>query len=563
MQNQGSRIEQDRELLRQAQSQGKLTALKTYFRLSGPGWLQSALTLGGGSLANSLYLGVVGGFSLLWLQPMAILLGIVMLAAISWVTLSTGERPFHAMKNHISPVLAWGWVAATFLANLIFSMPQYSLATGVLQQNLMPGLLGEGAAMGDTVSKLIITISVLILTSIITFSYGSSGWGVRVYEWTLKIMVMLIVASFIGVVIRLLFVQGSVDFSLLLSGLIPDIRYFWQPAKDYMPLLNSISDPMVQQFWHDHIVRTQTDVMIAAVANAVGINMTFLMPYSLLYRNWDIHFRGLSLFDLLTGMMIPFVLATSCIIIASGSQFHLKPAEGLLNESGQIVDNPDHPKWGLLQGLLSNREEVVSIEEHPLNPEESRLAATLVTRDAGDLANALAPLTGQTVANVIFGFGVLAMTLSSITLLMVISGMVVCEVFNLPRGGWWFRLGSMAAAIGILGPFVWSGAKFYLAVPTSVFNYILLPLAYVSFWILLNSKRVMGEHVPTGWAKIRWNLLMGLATILTMIGAFWKASGNGGWIGGALFIIVAVVIAADIYRVQQREKRESAPPPSE
>ena len=55
--------------------------LLTYSKLSGPGWLQSAITLGGGSLAGSLYLGVLGGPSLLWLQPLAMLLGVVMLAA--------------------------------------------------------------------------------------------------------------------------------------------------------------------------------------------------------------------------------------------------------------------------------------------------------------------------------------------------------------------------------------------------------------------------------------------------------------------------------------------------
>jgi hypothetical protein len=38
-----------------------------------PGWLQSAITLGGGSLANALYLGVLGGFVFMWLQPMAMI----------------------------------------------------------------------------------------------------------------------------------------------------------------------------------------------------------------------------------------------------------------------------------------------------------------------------------------------------------------------------------------------------------------------------------------------------------------------------------------------------------
>ena len=90
--------------------------LATYTRLSGPGWLQSAITLGGGSLAGSLYLGVIGGYEFLWLQPLMMILGIVMLSAIAYVTLSTGKRPFQAMNEHVSPVLGWGWLLAAMMA---------------------------------------------------------------------------------------------------------------------------------------------------------------------------------------------------------------------------------------------------------------------------------------------------------------------------------------------------------------------------------------------------------------------------------------------------------------
>src|SRR5690606_2654294 len=114
--------------------------LATYVRLSGPGWLQSAITLGGGSLAGSLYLGVVAGFGLLWLQPFAMLLGIVMLSAIGYVTLATGRHALPAINQYVNPVLGMGWAVASLLASMVWAMPQYSLSTGVLQQNLLPGL---------------------------------------------------------------------------------------------------------------------------------------------------------------------------------------------------------------------------------------------------------------------------------------------------------------------------------------------------------------------------------------------------------------------------------------
>ncbi len=72
-------------------------------QLSGPGWLQSAITLGGGSLAGALFLGVLGGTSLMWLQLVAIIMGVIMLSAISYVTLSTGGRPFRGDQRRNQP----------------------------------------------------------------------------------------------------------------------------------------------------------------------------------------------------------------------------------------------------------------------------------------------------------------------------------------------------------------------------------------------------------------------------------------------------------------------------
>lgn len=59
-----------------------LQRLGYYSKKSGPGWLQAAITLGGGSLASSLFLGVILQYHLMWLQPMAMVLGVIMLSAI-------------------------------------------------------------------------------------------------------------------------------------------------------------------------------------------------------------------------------------------------------------------------------------------------------------------------------------------------------------------------------------------------------------------------------------------------------------------------------------------------
>jgi hypothetical protein len=137
-----------------------------------------------------------------------------------------------------------------------------------------------------------------------------------------------------------------------------------------------------------------------------------------------------------------------------------------------------------------------------------------VPRDAFQLADALRPLTGELFGRIVFGLGVLGMTLSSITLLMLISGMVVCELLGREQTGWTFRLGSLAAGSGVLGPFIWSGAAFWLAVPTSIFAFILLPIAYLAFLLLMNQSSLLGSNLPKGWARVVWNGLMGTAVVI-------------------------------------------------
>ena len=102
------------ELLRSVENKGTGEKLKTYTKLCGPGWLQSAITLGGGSLIGALSLGAIGGSNFMWVQPLAMILGVIMLSAIAYVTLSTGQRPFKAINNHVSPVLGWGWLGARY-----------------------------------------------------------------------------------------------------------------------------------------------------------------------------------------------------------------------------------------------------------------------------------------------------------------------------------------------------------------------------------------------------------------------------------------------------------------
>ena len=552
------RIEKDRQLILDAQKKGKGAVFKTYLKLSGPGWLQSGITLGGGSLSSSLYLGVLVGFSFMWLQPLAMILGIIMMGAIAYVTLSAGERPLRAINNHVSPVLGWGWLIASMMANLVWSLPQFALGTVALRQNILPGILGT-EAMPEIPSKLIAGAIFLAICLTFTMTYGAGGKGTKIFEILIKTIVSMIVLCFIGVVVKLS-IEGKIIWGEILSGLVPDLSLFMKPTDIIMPHIEKVSEQF-QAFWTNMIVGKQRDVMISAAATAVGINMTFLLPYSMLRKGWDKYFRGLAIFDLSTGLFIPFILATGCVVIASSSQFHGQPAEGFVaaEPGGEITAEPAKNLVGFYKGILANRLKFQIGEEEfaKLTPEQvqersealpwadKRMAAILVNRDAFNLADTLTPLTGPIIAQYVFGLGVMGMAMSAATMLMTINGLCLCELLGRPPRGWTQKIGSLMVSVGALGPFFWKDAAPYIAVPTSIFAMVLLPIAYFAFFLLMNQKSFLGENMPIGIKRILWNVLMALAAGAASFGSVWSLWSKLQWKGIALlvgFIALCVVV---------------------
>jgi len=546
------RIEKDRELIATARRKGTWALVKAFLRLSGPGWLQSGITLGGVSFSSSLYLGVLVGFAFMWLQPVAMILGIIMLGAIAYVTLSIRERPLKAIHDHVSPVLAWSWLFASMAANLVWSMPQFVLGTRALRQNLLPGILGP-EAMPDPWGRVICVCFLLAVCVTTTMFYGAGGRGVKIFEIIIKVIVSMIVLSFCGVVIKLS-IEGVIDWGQILRGLVPRLRMLSEPADTVKPYIMAVA-PQFQDFWTRHIVSQQRDVMIAATAAAVGINMTFLLPYSMLRKGWDKDFRGLAIFDLSTGLFIPFVLATSFVVIASASQFHVTPAPGFVpDEPGGVVTvQPPKNLVGPYKQLLKRRLEAekgadavaaLSAEEldrqtQALPYADRKMAAMLVKRDNMNLAEALTPLTGSFLAQVVFGLGVLGMGISAATVLMTINGLCLCELLNRPSRGWTQRIGSLMVCVGALAAIFWTKPAPWLAMPTSAFCIVLLPIAYFAFLLLMNQKVMLGENMPRGARRLLWNVLMGIATAVASLVSTWKLwSMLGGW---GIAIIVAFV----------------------
>ncbi len=432
-----------------------------YTKLSGPGWLQSALTLGGGSAGSSLFAGALLGYSLLWVQPVAMLLGIVMMSALAYQTLSTGMRPFHAINHYAHPFFGWSWALASLIASIVWCLPQFNLAGSVIGDALI-GV--DGDPKKSAMYSMIAAPIILVIAWIVTFNYGKGRRGIRIFETILKILVAGVVLSFAIVV----FVKPP-NWGEVFQG------YF----SFYIPRDNQ-----------------GLDVLISAFATAVGINMTFLFPYTLLARGWGREHRGLVRFDLGTGMLIPFVLATSFVIMASGNLLHddylaeVKAAE----EKVAAMDLPEAEHDATLGKELGGIKKAYS--------------------SPNKLAGPLSSVFGSQLGYAIFGFGIVGMTLSTIVLLMLVSGFIMAEMTNTDPGGLPYKIGICLPGLGVLGPVLWGNLAFYLVVPTSVICFFFLPIAYVTFFIMMNKKAFLGEDRPEGTKRVIWNTLMLLAIVI-------------------------------------------------
>jgi len=530
----------EKNLLAEANQKPLLSRWGTFARLSGPGWLQGAITLGGGSLGGSLYIGVIGGYELLWLQPLMMIFGVLMLSVIGYVTLSTGEKPFQAINKHINPVLGWGWLVAAMLANLVWAMPQFGLGTAAIQQNFKL-FSEENWKYGQHICVAIL----FIVGAAVVWSYDSGNKGVKYFEIILKVMVGIVVLSFFGVIIVM---AGELQWGAVFAGFIPNFSLLSEPASKFTEIIKESSDP---GYWNDVILNSQRDRMVTAAATAVGINMTFLLPYSMLRKGWGKEHRGLATFDLSIGLFMPFFLATTCVVIASATQFHGKYDEGLLDPAKKtsLTEKLQDAYSKNLSGIQAKLGEA----KEP-NDTDKQLAAMLVSRDAFQLAGSLENLTeSKAVSQIVFGIGVLGMALSTIIILMLINGFAVTEMLGAEIGGIKHKIGSILPGItGALGSiYLWSNAdaKFWLVVPTSVFGMVLLPIAYITFFLMINSKSLMGDALPQGNKRIMLNIAMLVALVAATIGAGWSIWSKAGWWGvGAIALFVYATIEGKLWQ---------------
>ena len=108
------------------------------------------------------------------------------------------------------------------------------------------------------------------------------------------------------------------------------------------------------------------------------------------------------------------------------------------------------------------------------------------------------------------------MGFSTIIILMLINSYALCEAVDRPQGSQpTFTIGCLIAGVaGAAWPIVWDGdSKLWLAILASSFGMMLLPIAYITFMMMMNSRALLREEKPTGAAMLTWNVLMGLSVM--------------------------------------------------
>lgn len=383
------------------EGRGRLSRYGAYLRRGGPGYLQSAMTLGGGTAASSLFAGRMFGYELLWVAPVGMLIGILLLGVLARLALEDTERPYAAMARSAGKWVAMAWALGALIASVIWHFPQYALAGAAVED--VGQVMGIERLFGvipmTPVGGAFAVLAIAVAASLL---YGRTPRLARAYELFVQVLIMGVIACFGLVVIN---AAGDIDWGAVARGFIPHI-----------PEPRGGQDPWI--------------LVASGLGAAVGINMVLLYPYSLRTRGWGKEHVECARFDLFAGMLVPYTLATTLVLVATATTIPWEGGEDL----------------------------------QKLKPVQA--------------AQAFGAVLGETGGRLVFDLGLLGMALSTIALHMIASGFALAEMTGAGPKSLAYRLGTFLPVPGVLGPLFWKDLL-WLAVPTNIVCGLFLPITYV------------------------------------------------------------------------------------
>ena len=265
--------------------QAKLQKFFGYCKLSGPGFMNAAFTLGAGSFASSVTLGAAYGYDMLWIPLYSFALGLFMLAlATRFVTASEisvikAQDKFH---GKFFGSFATGLVAC-FVASIVYNFGQYALGADAVTALF--------SVVNINVPKNISWILLVAISVPLSLMYGSGDnpKGVKIVENAMKILIGIMLVVFGAV----LCVTG-VDFKAMIKGLL-------------IPTLPSGIDGIV--------------MLIASLTATIGVMDWVLFNNGMESRGYSENHETLGRFDAVFGGLIPVTLVLSFVSIAFAEAF--------------------------------------------------------------------------------------------------------------------------------------------------------------------------------------------------------------------------------------------------
>ena len=157
----------------------------------------------------------------------------------------------------------------------------------------------------------------------------------------------------------------------------------------------------------------------------------------------------------------------------------------------------------------------------------------IVINEAKDAAMALKPLAGN-ISSLVFAFGLFIASIFSATILPLATAFYVCEAFGFEAGidkKWneapeFYNLYTSILIIAVAIILIPNAPLIGISLWTQVINALLLPVVLICMIVLVNDKKIMGQHVNKpvtniiGWTSIV--LLIGMSLLLLVAPLFKK-----------------------------------------
>jgi hypothetical protein len=530
---------QEADIIESSRKGGMAKSFFAYAKMDGPGWWISGASLSAGTLMGSIGLGLRLGPDALWIQAAAMLLGLFSLFAVSHITLNCQQSLFAILKNDWNKSLAMWLAISAMITSFTWCMPQFRFGVEITVSTLIPALDNKGGKALTAFILLSITIGLSLL-------YEKQGPRSAVFYWILKLLVLFVVISSLASVI-LLISQAKVSYNELFSGLVPSYSVLSEPAPCFIPLLEKMGN--MGPFWVNEIMNKQRELVLVCFSSTLGVNVLFALPLLLLNRNWRRVHVGFAKFNLFTTAFIPFAITTTCLSLLSVIAFQQEYAAGTYDEIHNNSDVQDLLNRRIASDIgLENFQALAPFQQgekiQSLTAEEKQLATLVVGRSFNQWIHSLTQVGGDSLMYLL-GCMVFVISLSTIVVLMIINGHLLCEILGKPHKGAAFQSGSLLLALASIGPFVWSGQNNWISDPTYFVSLAILPFALLSFFLLLNNSDIMGRERPRGIAGGLLNV--GTLASFLFIGSsalylVWNQSWKEYPIGKALLVIIGILL---------------------